>query len=139
MTEAFELDTSGTVFGCGPDGRVRWPDLSPFDQGFIRAAFATSPLVTKLGPVTATNQRTGMTRPVMLIEGFGLRHLHPATLARFLKDCEAHQSSPVRWIDSEAAGAAWWEGRQAGAWKSYGPIHLSPDPDGKIIIEEPVR
>lgn len=125
----FELDTSGVVVILRePEGvgiRYGWSDLLPFDQGFTRAALESV-------RADLDQRRYGLWMRV------GFRHLHPATLARFLKDC-AEADAAGAYERNERGGALFWADVQMGAYERFRHYRLSPDPDGKIIIEEPAR
>jgi hypothetical protein len=142
MTNSVTFDTSGEVFI--PDRRfpvgatrIRFSDLSPFCQGFVEAAFAS--LIASLQ--TEADGR--------LPKAFypRLSDLHPATLARFMDDCE--KAGGVRRFigngERDAAtmreiGAQFWYERQRGwlRWDVPGfpKLRLYLSPDGKVMAEE---
>ena len=132
----FQLDTSGGV--CAPiiDGwakwphqalsvgePMRWPDLSPFAQGYIEALFA-SVRVDALGATYAE-------RPALLPR---FSDLAPETLARIIADCEAIERH-LRREQMSTGGARAWELRQSGFWpKTWPPLTVQLCDDGKVRL-----
>lgn len=116
----FKLDTSGEVRATRlieqPDGNWRshwsWPDLSPFEQGYVEAMFAS--LHTEGGAYVLPTADGG--EAVTFFPKF--RDLAPETLARIREDCAGwmtlHTSTLVR-----EQGADFWRARQSGEVYSY--------------------
>jgi hypothetical protein len=141
MTNSVTFDTSGWVAGKvgaqGPrhDGPNvwRWPDLPPFCQGSISKALqdaAADPVF-----MDAWYKQHGLRAP-------GFSDLHPATLARFMEDCEReldalHSDHRQGFKDSTGMGAAFWRASQRGdSHSGVPPIRLYFSPDGKVMAEE---
>lgn len=119
----FTLDTSGRV-NIGEDPRhgfIRWPDLSPFAQGYVEAAM----LATEWPD---PNEGFGPSSSVI-----GFDWLAPETLAAMLRDCEAAERSRVAFFTGEQGGGRmFWELRQNGAFPAYPPLTLYLRDDGRI-------
>ena len=112
----FDFDTSGAVQHPTRELPYRWSDLSPFAQGYIRAAFADYQARVH-GDANA---------------GLAFSDLHPDTLASMLADCAAFQSRHPG-HDTASHGRALWESRQRGALPHLPPLRLSLDHNGKVI------
>jgi hypothetical protein len=140
------FDTSGSVImplgiDQGPVSRAfwRWPDLSPFCQEFVEAAFASlSADAPELfdAPPSRDGWAEATSRPL------GFSDLHPATLARFMEDCEEAVKSMT---PTRLGGNVFWRirsGAYIGAPSLYEPIQerfpplrLYLSPDGKVMAE----
>lgn len=122
MTE-FTLDTSGAVM-LAP-GFI-WSDLSPFEQGYVEAMFASWKAQCDLD---------GDDFDV------GFSDLAPETLAAIRKDCAALVSPPYVFASDADAGRFCWEWRQRG-WRNatggpplreaFPPLTVSLGDDGKV-------
>lgn len=133
----FSLDTSGSIQFRDSHGELmtyRWSDLTPFEQGYVEAMFASlyDPVFKK--PVL----RSG---PIDF-RGVAFRHLAPETLARILKDCEAYRGErdkrgpyPASYWTAET-GADFWGSRQAGTWISFPLLDVTLADDGLIYLRE---
>lgn len=143
--ETFELDTSGSVtlpasmvVGRGATSPLTWEDLSPFVQGYIRAAFTTP------------HPRSATGTPMGEILNAAFSDLHPDTLESMLADCErmgahlngllrvkyGYRSDGLNRVTVGAPeGAMFWTQRQAGKWRdrAFPPLRPSLDPNGKVI------
>jgi hypothetical protein len=125
----FSFDTSGVVVtdnGKHTWTETAWPDLSPFVQGYVRAAKQARRLIVhRVGDELETLD-------------WAFRHLAPATLAAMMKDCERFQANPARrWINGVVAGSEWFRCRQRGDYAHIGfpPQTLSLGDDGLIYAE----
>jgi hypothetical protein len=150
MTNSVTFDTSGSVMmplgiDQGPVSRAfwRWPDLSPFCQGFVEAAFA-SLLADAAELFDAPPSRDGWAEATSRPLGFS--DLHPATLARFMEECEVVQRI-FAGIDLTAEdGRRLWGHRADGfpgpletdrlLRNALRPLRLHLPPDGKVMAEE---
>jgi hypothetical protein len=140
MTNSVTFDTSGEVFI--PDRRfpvgatrIRFSDLSPFCQGYVEAAFA-SLLADASELFDAPPSRDGWAEATSRPLGFS--DLHPATLARFMEDCE-------RWLDrypkterTHEKGANAWRYRQEQLVErpEFPKLRLYLDDSGKVQCED---
>ena len=151
MMEAFTLDTSGGVLVQNTqhhtESLVEWDDLSPFEQGYIEALFASAGLrfETPLDPID---------EPYMDEPSF--RHLAPETLARIMEDCRkfaGQLQADYTERQLRTMGAEFWAYRndrrsltgfptQAG-WaalsrraRDYPPLTPYLGDDGKIYLRE---
>ncbi|MCR5876962.1 hypothetical protein [Phenylobacterium sp. J367] len=128
--EAFTLDTSGYVTAqratSGGPFTFSWSDLTPFQQGYVEALFAS---------IAARATREAGWRDVP----YGFHHLAPETLARILKDCEAYQG---RYLAMQLTGsdATWgryfWADRQNGIYADWPPLTVTLGDDGLIYLRE---
>lgn len=127
MTEASSrevgFDTSGHVRRPGFAKPLVWSDLSPFEQGYVRAAMES---------FAGT-------------EEFGLRwrfsDLAPSTLSAMLGDCEGwlELQRLLNGLDdrnSDGDGRAFYAARQEGQFESFPPQTLSLGEDGLIYARE---
>lgn len=127
---AFELDTSGAV--VVPDAlmgeprerasRWRWPDLSPFAQGYVTALFESA------GVALLKPGRAG------IFAGFS--DLAPEALAAILVDCERMGAGAAGDALERDYGRVAWISRRDG---HYAPEYLPQTPtlgdDGKVRLE----
>ena len=131
----FKLDTSGYVQCPAPDQKPNettgcwfWSDLSPFEQGYVRAALeAASDLYIGSSDETAR-----------------FSDLAPSALARMLDDCRSFVNIAtglgIKTL-GEVEGRYFWIGRQSGTLKgpfaaAYPKLRLHLTPEGKVDIEE---
>lgn len=139
---AFELDTSGEVV-CpvsSPGNNVVfhwvWGNLSPFEQGYVEALFAS-------GVAMYPNDHFMRTLP----EGrkpWAFSDLHPETLEAIRKDCAAWLARH-RWIDRAESGETFWRyrglrtfpGRRFGYREMipFPPLTPSLDNEGKVRLQ----
>lgn len=149
----FTLDTSGAV--SGPIGAVipgavmliRWPDLSPFEQGYVEALFASLPRWhPEHSPVLPVPAPEGSSSVVARV---GFSDLAPSTLEAIRKDCaeiEAHLAKTwadaMKWSKAEDhpefpdTGAKAWAWRQAGfARQAFPPLPVTLGDDGLVYQE----
>lgn len=127
------FDTSGTVrLPLGSSGGVtetalyRWPDLTPFAQGYVEALFAEF------------NARAGEAYEITQPAGFS--HLSPEALALILRDCEPAPNSQAAisvapHIAAEL-GRQFWARRQAGEYRAFPPLTPYLSDDGKVCLRE---
>lgn len=134
----FQLDTSGEVMVTAPNGTrfspsgsalmmATWPDLSPFEQGYVEAAFQE--LVHRLteGLIHHPDEKVAV----------GFSALAPETLeaigkdcAKFLKGCEG-----TRVWGFASDGRLFWEGRQRGHMPAnYPPLTPTLNDAGKVVF-----
>jgi hypothetical protein len=107
----FTLDTSGVVDHWRENrlgvkvGPTYWSDLTPFEQGYIQAAFASAAIMR-------ANERNPAEplRPAYRDARFS--DLAPETLAAILKDCEAVEKRVADRLLVNLSGAQFWEQRQ---------------------------
>lgn len=141
----FQLDTSGEVGpisgarygspGCTIDAArsfYRWPDLTPFVQGYVRAQAAE---VAALLAEAFGSDWNGLVSFDMWA---------PETLARIIEDCAAVQeiidSYPGRPDLQQAQGRDFYAARQNGKWSvlnqivRFPPLTLSLNDDGKVVF-----
>lgn len=140
--ERFTLDTSGAVslpsirampYRAHDDVAsgvlVRWPDLSPFEQGYVEAMFASANTFECKGECLApcaeclddpTNRRVGFT------------DLAPETLAAIRKDCADRH--PL-FQDNAAGGRRFWITRQLHGLADFPPLALAISEDGKVRFQ----
>jgi hypothetical protein len=148
MTNSVTFDTSGAVEmrpGEPPrmtSSAIVWPDLSPFCQGFIEAAFAS--LREQL------LREASFKNPSLNVDAAcRFDRLHPSTLARFMEDCAEHDAiyAPPPFPSTASGGRAFWLSRQNGFSRFTGsyarplkrrfpPLRLYLSPDGKVMAEE---
>lgn len=140
----FRLDTSGEVRGSrlveGPDGNWRshwaWPDLSPFEQGYVEAKFASMERAPNGSPILrgTTSKQIGTAHFV------GFSDLAPETLAAIRKDCAGLRKRHV--IVSgvpeheRAHGRGAWCNRQLGKTPGFPPRTLILSDDGLIRFSD---
>ncbi|MGA0604913.1 hypothetical protein ACO2Q0_02850 [Phenylobacterium sp. VNQ135] len=131
----FQLDTSGAVGPytldaatpgfVAPNGVrtcfLTWDELTPFQQGYVRAALADAPAV---GP--AADLRFPR-----------FSDLSPATLEAMLGDCERRRGR----VTGERVGALFWKNRQGGheVDEGFPPLTLFLADDGLIHHREAGR
>jgi len=144
MKETFALDTSGAVagpvtypMGAAMRGMIRWPDLSPFAQGYVEAMFASLP------------------DEEFWQGGFGFSDLAPETLAAILRDCEVFVSFLTGEYDDATMrmmGREFWRARNGAAdafmaWplnrpaliersRAFPPLTPSLGDDGRVYLKE---
>lgn len=139
MTSSVTFDTSGVVEFASNDGvqvhirGVMWPDLSPFCQGYVEAAFAA------FGGYEWKDEFGGAW-PAKFSD------LHPATLARFMEDCEAVQRIFAGMDLTAEDGRRCWQHRVEGfpgplatdrlLRAALRQVRLSLSPDGKVLAED---
>lgn len=121
-----KVDTSGAVWvdpvECPGVGWL-WSDLTPFQQGYVRAAFASF----RMGDIGHW--------PDAEARKIGFRHLHPSTLAAMLKDCE-------EWVArcgpemGAGHGRDFWEDRNVARSIRFPPVTLYLGDDGRVIQRE---
>lgn len=111
------IDTSGEVWmEPVPLGDImRWSDLLPFYQGFVRAALEAWNL----------SQDTAATG----LGCWGFRHLSGSALARMLEDCRV-MADKLACPLTEQDGGAFWRKFMSAKYRLY----LTPD--GKIEVED---
>jgi hypothetical protein len=134
----FTLDTSGVVEGpiSTPDGQrydaIGWAFLTPFQQGYVEALFASLPH----GP-----------RLIHPSHGAGVyvrfQDLSSETLATILRDCEAYCAGHHRQNchKSEVEGGSFWRTRQAAGYVRDGrfpPLTPYLGDDGRVYLREGV-
>lgn len=147
---AFTLDTSGAVRVCGPlerdhqdVQRFEWPDLSPFEQGYVEA------LLTGKGDGLALWTDAQHNGAWDYRAGFS--DLAPETLAAIRKDCADFVrrigKSKLTDADHRERGAFFWEARQSkfdARWslhqaemtKALPPLTPVLGDDGKVYLRE---
>lgn len=162
-------DTSGAVViphpGKSPRARilapldevVRWSDLSPFEQGYVEAMFASgvrqcerccgngeliadearylSPLDGDKGDEAVGDCPNCSGRGEFTLGGFS--DLAPETLAAIRKDCSAIVALYQPHIEGRigaSAGEGFWLGRQLGHYATDGfpPLTVTLGDDGKV-------
>ncbi len=136
----FQLDTSGEVLltiakGMPAEvaGGYRWPDLTPFVQGYVEALLGDvryqrdSAGVRKGDHIVKWDERVNYTNSRLL----AFRDLAPATLAAILEDCKDLVRFGVYRMDE---GAEFWEERQTGAFRFYPPLTPTLSDDGKVVF-----
>jgi hypothetical protein len=128
---AFTLDTSGTVIRLSqlqpdlPVGVWRWSDLTPFEQGYIEALFAS---IADLGPdFWANDDKAGY-------PDFNFGILSPSALDLIRRDCERGQMHYT--ASDEFEGGEFWRDRQRGIFKILPPLTVSLGDDGKVYLRE---
>ena len=171
---AFTLDTSGDVrapipWAPGSTGwmpasgiwAIRWPDLSPFVQGYVEAASAElqrsfcrvhsatraeHPLSRYVrctacgarGIPSNGRRKPGRTRRVTWLK-VRFSMWSPEALALILRDCEAASGPPhPRAVvgAANAAGRLFWYTRQHGKLPSFPPLTPYLADDGKVCLKE---
>ena len=138
----FTLDTSGAVtflHPAAPRGLlrhdVRWPDLSPFEQGTLWAMFASIPEYAPLSTPGCT----------WVYRERRFSDLAPEALDLIRRDCAAF--SAVLSHPSREAGGLLWQERQAGKWHepqivgktrlpAFPPLTSYLSDDGKVRLRE---
>lgn len=124
MPTDFTLDTSGAIelFGWQPHwGRnqfVAWRHLSPFEQGYVEAMFASD----VAGEDGSPDIRLSVCRKFSA--------LAPETLAAIRKDCTLARSV-LGFEDTAGQGYKFYERRQRGDYLQFPPRTVFLD-DGKI-------
>ncbi len=119
--ETFTLDTSGFV-----PHSYQWSDLSPFEQGYVEAMFASEYRGARLG------------------DAKGFSDLAPETLAAILRDCEIFRSGyglPESYMANQKAskrGGEMWHSRQTGGFDILPPLTPYLDDTGKVRLREGV-
>lgn len=142
------LDTSGVVYAGTdpqqPGGHIEWEDLSPFCQGYVEAAFASLDRDFMGEPRLRAPEldAPGVTSYVNI----GFSDLHPATLARFMEDCETVQRIFAGVEMTADDGRRVWRHRAEGfpgpletdrlLRTALRPLRLHLSPDGKVLAEE---
>jgi hypothetical protein len=142
---SFQFDTSSYVrmvpsdVKSTPKDYLRWPDLSPFEQGYVEAMFAE----VHHNYHWATGD---FGAPDDYSAGPAFRHLAPETLARIRKDCAAigPYSASKFYADSQRQGAHFWFDRNHVA--EHGEHYFAKLPplapylgnDGKVYLRESV-
>lgn len=139
--DAFTLDTSGTITLAHPvyGGRYSWPDLSPFEQGYVEAVFASSPSLDLEFAARCIEN------PERHFRHIGFSDLAPETLAAIRKDCaEAgrdhlivgngrYEPEVMRQI-----GRQFWSERQrgflGGETPQFPPLTVTLGDDGKVRL-----
>lgn len=107
------LDTSGEVReGYPPFAPWRWPDLSPFEQGYVGALFASA------------NGDDGL---------LAFSDLAPSTLEAIRKDCAAFYANLPNGAGANE-GAAFCRSRQDGSWYNFPPLTFALGDDGKLRL-----
>jgi hypothetical protein len=124
----FTLDTSGAVGpvpGYPNSGPVEhgckfiWRDLTPFQQGYVEALFASVMPPRTVNPSFAS----------------GFSDLSPEALALILRDCERWQEQfPA--VGKHKDGAAFWELRTKQYVKrpDFPPLTVSLSDEGKVQL-----
>jgi hypothetical protein len=136
----FQLDTSGAIemrrdllangVPAEPD-RVVWPELTPFEQGYVEALL-----------VEAWREIQGnFGRPT----GFPFCRLAPSALERTRKDCAArfsgwveHPNNTYVRADDVVEGQRFWRDRQSGVCTDFPPLSVFLDNDGLVNVREAV-
>lgn len=124
----FQLDTSGAVEAPsqafpGTLAWYRWPDLSPFVQGYVEALFNT-------GPVSDRERLS------FVEHGYKFSDLSPEALAMILREDGQIRHALPTLPDKHDAGAHCWSERQAGLLRNLGLPPLTPvlSEDGKVNL-----
>lgn len=139
----FTLDTAGEV--CAPvamkwptdpqwwpGGRaMRWPDLSPFEQGYVEALLRSFHEATGSTPITECS----------------FSDLDPSALALILRDCTNYgngYSTNASWCERPNAGGDFWRQRQSGIYgedrgNAFPPLTPYLGDDGKVCLKETER
>lgn len=135
----FQLDTSGCVLApvdpnrAGMDDtwkRFRWSDLTPFEQGYVKAMFAST-----------ANHEDGWS---LERRGWGFSNLAPSALERIREDCAAAQSVIRHGYSDQLRGSVFWRFRSGELpWAGYGaeadrfpPLTPFLNDEGKIDLRE---
>ncbi|MET3527264.1 hypothetical protein [Phenylobacterium koreense] len=121
-----DFDTSGYVWqppGAKSIYKVRWEDLSPFEQGYVQALLRGVDLVGQwldtVDPYRAP----------------GFSDLAPEALAMILRDCEARApayAASMRYPPS--AGRSFWRVRQHGHVPTFPPLRVFLNDAGKVCL-----
>lgn len=128
----FQLDTSGFVTVLHPRGadvvgeEIRWPDFTPFAQGYTAALFATR--------ITRGEQR--WTGPLSEFAGFS--DLAPETVERIREDCAALVGAHEH-LNRQDVGAVFWHSRQKGNQPRFPPQTISIDDNGKVRLTDSAK
>lgn len=122
MTE-FTLDTSGAVEAIENDGSplMRWPHLTPFEQGYVEAMLTTS--IRWPDPAEGYGPSSSVVR---------FSDLAPETLAAIRKDCADFE---VKYGERplQEHGCGFWVGRQAGRhMPGFPPLTVTLNDAGKV-------
>lgn len=126
--DTFKLDTSGRVaterandVRKHPAERyVIWPDLSPFVQGYIEAAYDL-----------ADFERGG--------DPPGFADLAPETLARIMEDADRYRRPELDYTREEGESFWIWQAEGFGDTEDFPPLALYLGDDGKVRIREAGR
>jgi hypothetical protein len=129
----FTFDTSGFVamrthsLGIVTQS-VRWTDLTPFQQGYVEALFAS---ISELP--SGTNPPAGEWRP------FAFSDLSPEALALILRDCERQATVYTDRKPDVLDGQIFWDGRKNHVLRPYGfpPLTVSLNDAGKVCLSTP--
>lgn len=128
----FTLDTSGAVDLAPPGPLLRpgciqtlWPDLSPFEQGYVEAMFAIP--------------RDGWKWQAGKLVSPGFADLAPETLAAIRKDCALYIREYAR-SGAVASGTDLWRVRQEGRLgPAFRPLTVTLGDDGRVYLREAGR
>lgn len=153
----FKLDTSGRVPVAYPylGHDWTWEVLTPFQQGYVEAMFASARFVVvecsicdwdaeiarplANWPKLSCPNCGGITDEVFgSLCSKGFSDIAPETLARIIADCKAYQRPEITYTADEGRG--FWEWRQMGEGVDYEyafpPLTPYLGDDGKVYLRE---
>ncbi len=112
-----------------PSRSYQWSDLTPFEQGYIEAAFAD---LRERWAAKYAATHGGRVNPDFKHPGFS--DLAPETLQRIREDCAAFPCA-IHGNDG-LAGGYFWNARQKGTWAEIGFPHLTIalNDAGKVVF-----
>lgn len=132
----FKLETSGAVarppgIDDGGPYYIGWPDLPPFVQGYIEAAFKSASVYPN-SAILPWERHPGHNEP----QPVGFSDLAPETLARIMEDCAVFFGVGGPWfpVGDYETGKQFWRTRQKGQWAymCFRPLTLHLSDDGKV-------
>jgi hypothetical protein len=144
----FTLDTSGEIIGPhiafhgdrymimpGSNDKLavtRWPDLTPVEQGYVGALFASIHAGGFLRVYGGS-----MTLAAGDAVFFGFRHLASETIAAIRTDCAAWKAGLATEAEGWAGpmlGREFWIVRQKGRLPEFPPLAVTIDGEGKVQL-----
>lgn len=151
--EAISFDTSGAVVittrrdllangvPAEPDERtVRWPDLSPFVQGCMKAATEELDRLLRADPGNYLDGGEAVSY-IGPEEHHRFDAWDPSALALILRDCEKGVGIETfvwgrEYNANDAGGRCFWSDRQAGRWPDFPPQQPYLSDEGRVCLRD---
>lgn len=136
---AFQFDTSGMVYPMEPRvavpggmaNAVKWPDLSPFVQGYVAGVIeAINFDIVQIALSVGAQEEP---------QPYGFFDLASETLAQIMEDCDSVRRISIYYEIEDGAqdrGREFWEARRAGNYESFPPLTPYLGEDGRVYLRE---